>query len=247
MLSSDPISHSDKGGVRPWLVVDIPLMGYIEALDLQHRLVHARHTGALQHDVILILEHPPVFTLGRRGGDEHLLVDPSFLKDRGIETHRVERGGYITYHGPGQVVVYPIVDLNRVEWGVVDWVSSLEEVGIRVAADWGITAERRSLNRGVWVENRKLAYIGIAVRHWITFHGMAINVDLSLEPFEWMNPCGLQGVQATSLARELNVRVPVHRVRQQLMEHLKKECRMDILVTSLQEVEERSRGDSLPA
>ncbi len=241
MIASDPISHSDKGGARPWLVVDIPLMGYREALDLQRRIVHARHTGALQQDVILILEHPPVFTLGRRGGEEHLLVDKSFLKNKGIEIHRVERGGYITYHGPGQVVVYPIVDLNRVHWGVVDWVSSLEEVGIRVAADWGITAERRSLNRGVWVENRKLAYIGIAVRHWIAFHGMAINVNLSLEPFEWMNPCGLEGVSATSLAEASGVAVFAQEVRERIVYHLKTQLRKMPEETTLSEIASKLR------
>lgn len=233
MRSSDPISHSKKRGGRPWLVVDIPLMAYREALDLQHRLVHAKHTGALTHDVILILEHLPVFTFGRRGGEEHLLVEPSFLKEKGIETLRVERGGYITYHGPGQVVIYPIVDLNRVQWGVVDLVSSLEAVGIRVAADWGIRAERNPVNRGVWVGNRKLAYIGIAVRHWITFHGMAVNVDLSLEPFNWMNPCGLPNIGVTSLSRELGYDVPMGRAREGLKTYLASQLHIDLVETSL--------------
>ena len=229
MTSSDPISHSEKGGARPWLVVDIPLMAYKEALDLQHLLVHAKHTGTLSHDIILILEHPPVFTFGSRGGEEHLLVEKAFLKEKGIETHRVERGGDITYHGPGQVVVYPIVDLNRVHWGVVDLVSSLEEVGTRVAADWAIEAERNPLNRGVWVGNRKLAYIGIAVRHWITFHGMAVNVNLSLEPFKWMHPCGLTGIDTTSLSQETGYSISTDPVREGLKRHLKRRLGIELV------------------
>jgi lipoyl(octanoyl) transferase len=221
MTASDAHNPSAKRPDHGWLVVDIPLMDYEAALDLQHRIVHAKHGGRLPHEVILVLAHPPVFTFGRRGGEEHLLVDASFLKKKGIGTHRVERGGYVTYHGPGQVVMYPIVDLNRSGWRVVDFVSSLEEVGIRLAADWGIEAGRNPLNRGVWVANRKLAYIGIAVRHWITFHGMAVNVDLSLEPFGWMNPCGLEGVRATSLAEASGMRVSTREARKRIVNHLK--------------------------
>ena len=145
---------------------------------------------------------PPVFTLGRRGGRENLLVPEETLRQSGIPIVQVERGGNITYHGPGQLVVYPIVHLPSFGIGVVDMVDRLEEVMIRTCAEWGIRAGRNALNRGVWVGLKKIGAIGIAVRRGVSFHGMALNVNIDLTPFGWIQPCGLKGVGVTSIAQD---------------------------------------------
>ncbi|MBI9085850.1 MAG: lipoyl(octanoyl) transferase LipB [Desulfobacterales bacterium] len=177
-------------------------MAYTEALDLQHALVAARNDGRLKQDVLLIVEHPPVFTLGRRGGRENLCVSESFLARQKVAVVQAERGGNITYHGPGQLVAYPIVDLERRRMGVADYVTLLEEAMIRTAADWGVSARRDRVNRGVWMGDKKLGSIGVAVRRGVSFHGLALNVDPSMEHFSWITPCGLAGVAMTSLRQE---------------------------------------------
>ena len=205
--------------MQQWLCVELPTVGYEEAWDLQCRLVDARRKGVLETNVILLLEHFPVFTLGRRGGLENLAVSQAFLKEAGLAIVQVERGGNITFHGPGQLVMYPIIDLQRAGLRVIEYVHKLEEVMIRTARDWGILAQRNSLNRGVWVGNSKLGSVGIAIRRGICFHGAALNVNVSLKPFEWINPCGLQDVTVTSLEQQLSSSVSVSHVRERLKHH----------------------------
>lgn len=195
-------------------------MPYEEAWDLQTRLVEARRSGVLSTDVVLFLEHPPVFTLGRRGGRENLLVSESFLERSGVPVVHVERGGNITYHGPGQLVGYPILDLRGAGLGVTEYVEGLEEVMIGVASEFGVRASRDSRNRGAWVGNRKLGSIGIAIRHGIAFHGFAFNVNLSMEPFGWINPCGLREVGMTSLEQELSENISMERVLESAKNHM---------------------------
>jgi lipoate-protein ligase B len=210
-------------------------MDYEEASSLQVRLVEARGRRQIP-DVVLLLEHPPVFTLGRRGGDAHFLVDENYLKARGIPVFQAERGGEVTHHGPGQLVGYPIVDLRENGWKVVDFVAALEEVMIRTAAHWGIRAERNALNRGVWVGMDKLGSIGIAVRRGISFHGFALNVNTDLEPFQWVNPCGLQGVRMTSMERILGDKVPMEEVRETAKRQIEAVFSVRLQTTSLEEL-----------
>jgi lipoate-protein ligase B len=184
------------------LVIHQPETPYGKALALQHRLVSAKSSGNMDEDVLLLLEHPPVFTLGRRGGKEHLGVSETWLHERGIAMHRTERGGYITYHGPGQIVGYPIFDLGRMGIGVADFVHGLEEVMIRTTARWNVSASRDGMNRGIWAGGRKLGSIGLAVRRGISFHGFALNANVDLTPFQWITPCGLPDVEMTSLKLE---------------------------------------------
>jgi len=204
-----------------WLCVDIPLMDYKEALDLQRSLVDAKTSEIMGRDLILFLEHPPVFTLGRRGGREHLLVDDATLGMRGIEVFHAERGGDITYHGPGQLVVYPVVDINKRGFKVLEFVETLEEVMIRVTADWGIVTGRNPKNRGVWIGNRKIGSIGIAIRHGVSFHGIALNVNTSMDPFSWINPCGLRGVEMTSMQHALGREIVMEEVRSATKLHIR--------------------------
>jgi len=218
---------------RKCLCVDLPRIDYQDAWTLQTDLVAARWERRLDTDVILLLEHPPVFTLGRRGGMGNLTVSEDMLQERGIPVIQVERGGDITFHGPGQLVIYPIIDLNAARLGVADYVEMLEEAVIRVAADWGITAGRDPRNRGVWVSNSKLASIGIAVRRGISFHGVALNVSLALEPFGWINPCGLQGIGITSMEKKLGQSVSMEDVRQNVKHHLEDIFEVEIVMTDI--------------
>jgi lipoate-protein ligase B len=205
---------------RSCLLVDLSLTPYAEALDLQHRVVAARSDGRLDTDAVLMLEHPPVFTLGRRGGLEDLIVPRDRLVQAEIEVAAAERGGLITYHGPGQLVVYPILDLKRWGLGVRELVAALETAMIDTAADFGVAAGRDERNRGVWTRGKKLGSIGLAVRHGVSFHGLALNVDLDLGPFSWIHPCGLAGVAMTSLADAGGTDVSLKAARRCLASHL---------------------------
>ncbi len=175
--------------------------------------------GRLTDGLLLFLEHPSVFTLGRRGGLENLCVSKEYLEERNIPMVQVERGGNITYHGPGQLVVYPIVRLRTAHIAVVDFVTRLEEVMCRIAGDWHIAAGRDERNRGVWVGDNKLGSVGINVRRGVTFHGLALNVNTDLTPFRWMNPCGLKGVGITSMEKEYGSPLPMGAVRESARRH----------------------------
>jgi lipoyl(octanoyl) transferase len=204
---------------KKWVLELEGLTPYGEAYELQTRLVQARK-GRIDRDLFICLEHEPVFTLGRRGGRENLRVPEKFLSAKGISIVHVERGGDITYHGPGQVVLYPIIALSQAGLSVVDHVTALEEVMIRTAADWEIRTERNPLNRGVWVGGCKLGSIGIAVRRGVAFHGLALNANTSLEHFGWINPCGLQNVSITTMSQILARSLSMDEVRRSLLGHV---------------------------
>jgi len=200
----------------PAAFCDLGLMAYPVIHALQVELAASRHQGRLASDLFLAVEHPPVFTLGNRGNRAHLGVSEAFLQQRDIAVVPIERGGEVTYHGPGQLVLYPIVDLRRRRLGVRDYVCLLEELMLRLAGDCGVRAGRDCRNAGIWVGDRKLGSIGIAIRHAIAFHGLALNVDLDLEPFTWINPCGLTGVAMTSLQREGTADCTMARIKARL-------------------------------
>lgn len=204
----------------PCLLVDLPLTEYRKAWELQQAIVNAKTEGTLANDVILVLEHPPVYTLGRRGGIENLCVSEDRLAQEGIDVVSIERGGDITYHGPGQLVAYPLLDIRRARMGITDIVNALEAVMINTAAVFGVKAERNPLNRGVWIGNAKLGSIGIAVRKDITFHGMALNVNLDLTHFSWINPCGLKNVGMTSLKAAVGDFVDMQVARRTLQKNM---------------------------
>ena len=188
---------------RPtWHFLELPLTPYEEAQALQVDCVAARRDGRLATDLFILLEHPPVFTLGRNGGRENLTVSDAFLEQAGVAVVASERGGNITYHGPGQVVGYPVIDLQAARLGVADYVRALEEVMLRVAAAFDVTAERNARNSGIWVGTRKLGSIGLCLRRGVSFHGFALNAINGLEPFGWINPCGMADVAMTSLKQE---------------------------------------------
>ena len=202
------------------LCLELPMLDYSAALAIQHHLAFARQTGALKNDIVLILEHPCVFTLGRRGGIKNLKVSNVFLNRLNIPVIQAERGGDITFHGPGQLVVYPIFDLYKGGLKIIEYVTCLEEIMLRTVSDWGLFAKRNPINRGIWIANKKLGSIGISVRRGVSFHGLALNVDLSLAPFRWIHPCGLVDVAVTSMANELSKTISMKPVRNAVKYHL---------------------------
>jgi lipoyl(octanoyl) transferase len=193
---------------------------YAEALELQRSLVDARRAGSIS-DTLLLLQHPPVLTLGVRGdgGRSHVLATPQALATRGIELHETGRGGDITYHGPGQIVGYPILDLKPDRCDVHRYVRDLEEVIIRTAADYGLAAERVAGLTGVWVGREKLAAIGVRISRWITSHGFAVNVSTDLADFDLIIPCGIADRGVTSFDRLLERTVELADVEARLVKH----------------------------
>ena len=198
-----PAAHKRKGETKAPLVFDLGLIDYRKAFDFQKKIVSVKIKDRDISDIILILEHPAVFTLGKRGGKENLVVTEEFLKSKNIPVVQTERGGNITFHGPGQLVLYPVVDLERAKKGVADFVNDLEEIMIRTSAKLGVKAARNKKNHGVWVKNAKIGSIGLSIKRGISFHGLAFNVNMDLEPFSWINPCGMNDISMTSVKNEL--------------------------------------------
>jgi lipoyl(octanoyl) transferase len=184
------------------LVVRCGTVPYEEARELQRQLAARRQRGEIP-DVLLLLEHPPVYTRGRRSRPEELPMGAAWYEAQGIEVLDTDRGGLVTYHGPGQLVAYPIVHLGAYGDDVHRFVRGLERVTIESLGEHGVRAETISGLTGVWTGDRKIGSIGLHVSRGVTTHGLAVNVNNDLQPFEWVVPCGIEGVAMTSLAREL--------------------------------------------
>jgi lipoyl(octanoyl) transferase len=182
-------------------VVRLGLIDYPTGLARQEEVREARRRGEIP-DTLLVLEHMPVITLGRGAKQEHVLASQAELASRGVDMHSIGRGGDVTYHGPGQLVVYPILDLNPDRRDVRRYVTALEEVMVRIAAAYGLTAQRIDGLRGVFVGNDKLGAVGVRLSQWITSHGFALNVSTDLDAFALIVPCGIRDHGVTSLARE---------------------------------------------
>jgi lipoyl(octanoyl) transferase len=205
--------------LRTLEVRHLGLIGYPEALALQKALVEQRRAGAIG-DQLLLVEHPSVLTLGVRGdgGRSHILATDDELSSRHIDVFETGRGGDITYHGPGQIVGYPIIDLNPDRRDVHKYVRDIEEVLIRVAADWGISAGRVQGLTGVWAGDDKLAAIGVRIQRWVTSHGFALNHTTDLSHFNLIVPCGIADRGVTSLEHlgclasraDVEARIAVH-------------------------------------
>ena len=222
-------------------IVDLGLIAYAEAWELQERVVAARKAGAIE-DVLLFCEHPHVITLGRSGNRANLLASESVLRQKGVEFFETSRGGDITYHGPGQIVGYPILNLGAIRRDVVWYVRTLEEAMIRATADLGIAARREPGKTGIWVDAdevadrskrdsslalgmtdqqaEKLAAIGVHLSRWVTSHGFAYNVATDLRYFELIVPCGIADRKATSLEKLLGRRVSLEEIRPLLVKQV---------------------------
>lgn len=197
---------------RELWVARLGVMAYAEALELQRAAARARITGAIPQDLLLLVEHPPVVTMGRTAKRQNLTAPAELLAARGVELFEVERGGDVTYHGPGQLVGYPIVDLKRHRQDLHWYLRAVEEALIVAIGEHGIEGERSAGYTGVWTRGaagrashppRKLASIGVHARDWVTWHGFALNVSTELSYFDLIVPCGIPGVDMTSMSREL--------------------------------------------
>jgi lipoyl(octanoyl) transferase len=199
-------------------VWDLGLMEYNEAYELQKTLHCQRVEGKIS-DMLLLLEHPPTITVGKSGNLENVLISRERFIQEGISLFFIERGGDVTYHGPGQLVGYPIVDLGQRGKDLRRYVNDLEEVMLRTLRDFSIEGDRDESHPGVWVKKEEIAAIGLSVRRWVTMHGFALNININLEPFSFINPCGFSDRKATSMSKILNIDVPMEEVKKSLISH----------------------------
>ena len=216
--------------MRELWVIDLGTMSYAGSLELQRAAARARISGEIAQDLLLLVEHPPVVTLGRSSKERHLVASPELLATRGVELFEVERGGDVTFHGPGQLVGYPIVDLKRHRQDLHWYLRQVEEALIVGVGELGLPGERSTGYTGVWTRGmpdespvhgtardarpiRKLASIGVHARDWVTWHGFALNVNTELSYFDLIVPCGIAGVEMTSLSRELGRPIEMAGVR----------------------------------
>ncbi len=238
------------------LTIDLGLIGYAEACALQKRVVAARKADGIG-DVLLLCEHPHVITQGRNGKREHLLASENVRRQKGVEFYETTRGGDVTYHGPGQIVGYPILNLAAIRRDVVWYVRMLEEVMIRASGDFGVAAHREAGKTGVWVAPsiaatgrggrfadlaaEKLGAIGVHVSRWVTSHGFAYNVSTDLRFFDLIVPCGIAGRKATSLEKLLGCGVDFHEVGARLTQHFGQVFGLDMQSSSLDKLHELLR------
>jgi len=223
-------------------MIDLGLIGYAEAWALQKRIVAARKASAIE-DVLLVCEHLHVITQGRNGKREHLLASEHVLRQKGVEYYETSRGGDITYHGPGQIVGYPILNLGAIRRDVVWYVRMLEEAMIRATSEFGITAERVAGKTGIWVKSgdteEKLAAIGVHISRWVTSHGFAYNVSTDLRYFDLIVPCGIADRKATSLEKLLGRSVEQEEVAPRIARHLGELFGLEMQEASKKEMLER--------
>lgn len=232
-------------------VVNLGLVGWAGANALQQRVVAARKAGTLD-DVLLLCEHPHTITLGRNGKLQNLLASDSVLRQKNVELHHTNRGGDITYHGPGQLVGYPILNLAAIKRDVGWYMRMLEEAMIRASADFGVTAEREAGKTGIWVAGQngaapeKLAAIGVHLSRWVTSHGFAYNVATDLRYFQLIVPCGIAERNATSLEKLLGRAVALNDVAPSISQHLGDVLQLDMRsVSRVQFLEELAAAERI--
>ena len=213
MNESNPITTT-----CPAIFVDLGKMDYKECYSLQHAVHRARMEEKLP-DCLLLVEHPHVLTMGKNANRNNILAPEAVLRERRISCIPIDRGGDVTYHGPGQLVCYPIIALKGSKAGVSEFVSSLEEVMIRTLKEFGIKGERNKLNRGVWIGMHKIGFIGVAIKQGIALHGFALNVAPDLSFFQMIRSCGLKDVTITSMKVLLGRPVRVEEVKGYIVSH----------------------------
>jgi lipoate-protein ligase B len=200
--ASPPSELASSEQLHPLNVRILGRMDYSEALAEQHDM-HARRLHDDEFDTLLLVEHPPVYTLGRNSDPRHILVSDEHIRSIGATIARNERGGEVTYHGPGQLVAYPIIFLRPHERSITFLVQRMEATIVKTLEEFGIAGEAVTGDHGVWVDGRKIASIGMAVRRWVVLHGMALNVTTDLQYFSNINPCGHPNMRMTSMSMEL--------------------------------------------
>ena len=201
------------------MVRDLGLIDYQDAYRVQMESVRRRKRGEVG-DSVIMAEHMPVFTIGRSGARSNLLKDEAYLEALGIKILNVDRGGDITFHGPGQVVIYPIIDLRKYGSDLHLYMRTLEEAAIQTLGDYGVCGERRKGRTGVWAGGGKVASIGIAATNWITYHGLSLNINIDLAYFAMINPCGYKDVRMASLESILGRKTDIRNIKQAILSRL---------------------------
>jgi len=197
---------------------DLGFIDYKEAWDLQKEIFSKRVSCEVE-DYLLLLEHPNTYTLGKTAHKENLIGSEEYLNQNQISVYEIDRGGDITYHGPGQIVGYPIIDLNNWFKDTHKYLRALEEVIIKTCSEYGLNCERNPKHTGVWIGDRKIAAIGIKVSRWITMHGFAFNVNTDLNLFNGIIPCGIQDKSVTSLREELDKEIDIQKIKEKLLKN----------------------------
>lgn len=197
---------------------DLDIIDYKEAWDLQYYLHQLRVDNQIS-DLLLLLEHPNTYTLGKTAHIENLIGGKEFLERNKISVYNIDRGGDITYHGPGQIVGYPIINLSEWYQDSHKYLRTLEEVLIKVCNDYNLDANRVEGYTGVWIDDRKIAAIGIKISRWVTMHGFAFNVNTNLELFNGIIPCGISDKSVTSLEKELGRKIPISEVKSKILQY----------------------------
>ena len=199
-------------------VLQIGLIDYMQSYNLQTELLNRRINGEIE-DTLLLLEHPPVVTIGKSGKLENILATEIQFAEKGISVFFMDRGGDVTYHGPGQLVGYPILDIGSRGRDLHQYVHNLEEVMIRTLGDFGINAFRDNTHPGVWIGDEEIAAIGLKVKKWVSMHGFALNINTDLEPFSLINPCGFADRRTTSMSYILSQKLSMATVTERLIAH----------------------------
>ena len=211
----------------PTRFLNLDHLSYDAALELMRGLVEMKRRSKWP-EILILVEHDPIFTMGRRAEASDILASRDDLTEKGIRVRRVERGGLVTYHGPGQLIAYPILNLHRMGLGAADLIQGLEEVIMNTLSDFGIHGRRMEAARGVWVESEKIASVGVAVRGGVSFHGLALNVNPDLSHFDLIKPCGLSGVRMTSMARILGKPVNAPELREAVANHFSRQFKLHL-------------------
>lgn len=199
-------------------IIDLGRRGYQETWDLQKSL-HQQRADKQIPDTLILVEHDPVMTMGKSGQDKNLLIPVKLLNEKGIQFFNIERGGDVTFHGPGQVVGYPIFNIRQGLTGIKPFIERIEDAIILVLGDFGIKADKREKLIGLWTRPGKICSIGVAVKRWVSFHGFALNVNTDLRYFNYINPCGLPGVKMTSMQEILGHEVGLAQVKDRILVH----------------------------
>jgi lipoate-protein ligase B len=208
------------------MILDLGHIDYEDCYRIQKDLVNKRRLGEIE-DSLIFAEHNEVFTIGRSGKTDNILVPAGMLAASGLKVLKVDRGGDVTYHGPGQLVAYPVIDLKDSGKDLHSYLRDLEESAIRFLKDYSVCAGRIEDKTGVWVSGKKIASVGIGASNWVTFHGLSVNINCDLKFFSMINPCGIKDVEMTSLGRIKGQDVPMAGVKRSILVHLKEILNLD--------------------
>lgn len=222
---------------RKLVYCDLGLFDYKDAWDLQ-KSIHQQRVENKIDDVLFLLEHPHTYTLGKVADKKNLIGDEKYLTENKISVYDIDRGGDITYHGPGQIVGYPIISLTNWKMDTHKYLRAIEEAIIKVCSEYGLNGSRVDKYTGVWIEDRKICAIGIKVSRWVTMHGFAFNVNTDLKLFNGIIPCGISDKDVTSLSKELNKEISLKEVKEQIIHHFMNEFQY-------QQIEFKSKNEIL--